>query len=114
VRRLLVTPRWLALHVFTVVVVLVMVRLGWWQWGKGQATGSLRNHSYGLEWWAFAVLVVFGWAKFLRDERDGVTAPDRPDPHPEPARAPAVDEEDDPELAAYNRYLAQLAQNPRR
>ena len=84
-RTRLLRPSWLLMHVLLVAALYLMVRLGSWQWGRGEATDSLRNYSYGLEWWAFAVLTLVGWAKFCWDE----TAPTAQDDAPEPVRAPA-------------------------
>lgn len=126
-RRLLLSPGWLARHALMIACVVAFCWLGWWQWGRGEsAQGTLRNLFYGLQWWVFAAFVVFGWARMLRDEL-----------RPPPARAPGdatnrtagpgdlgaddagsvsylppqqPDEpgEGDEELAAYNRYLAWL------
>lgn len=115
--RQLLRPGWLALHVLVAAGLVVMVRLGGWQWGRGVDTDSLRNYAYGLEWWAFAVLCLIGWIKICRDE----TSPERAvaaEPAPEPVQAVPVpaaadadgaDGADDPELAAWNAHLAELA-----
>ena len=108
-RTTLLRPGWLVLHVLVLVALYVMVRLGSWQWGRGEALDSLRNYSYGLEWWAFAVLTVIGWVKFCLDET--AEAQQEPVAAVPVARTvvPVVDEEDDPELAAWNARLAELA-----
>ena len=110
-RRPLFRPGWLALHALVLVALYVMVRLGSWQWGRGAELESLRNYSYGLEWWAFALLTVVGWVKFCLDE---TAEPVQEQPAtPVPAAAvpvvPAMDAVDDPELAAWNAHLAELA-----
>jgi cytochrome oxidase assembly protein ShyY1 len=91
--------------------------------------GGLRNLAYALQWWLFAFAVLYFWSKLIRDdlapERDrgatrparetATTAPRIPAPtarRAQPATtarttAPASAEED-AELAAYNRYLADL------
>ncbi len=109
-RRSLLRPGWLVLHVVVLVALYVMVRLGSWQWGRGVELDSLRNYSYGLEWWAFAVLTVIGWVKFCLDETAEEPEEDDAAPVPVPtAVLPLVEEEDDPELAAWNARLAELA-----
>jgi len=109
VNRLL-RPSWVALHVLVAVAAVVMVRLGMWQWGRGEVTGSLRNYSYGLEWWAFGVLTVVGWWRFCLDEARTPVEADEQEPEPVAAHVPpVVDVSDDPELAAYNAHLAELA-----
>ncbi len=67
-RRALLKPSWLAMHVLVAALCLVMLRLGVWQWGRGEVRGSVRNYSYGLEWWAFSALTIVGWVKFCLDE----------------------------------------------
>lgn len=122
-RSRLLRPSWLALHVLAAVTLVVMVRLGFWQWDRGAATDSLRNYSYGLEWWAFAGLSLVGYVKICWDETSGDAAADYADradragpARPEPAvpaaplaPLPVVDPDDDPELAAWNARLAELA-----
>ena len=110
-RRQLLRPGWLVLHALVLVALVVMVRLGAWQWARGAEIDSVRNYAYGLEWWVFAVLTVIGWVKFCYDETS-----EHPDADAAeaivaaPAPAPVVvDAEDDPELAAWNAHLAELA-----
>jgi DNA-binding transcriptional regulator of glucitol operon len=116
-----------------------MVTCGWlaaWQWQRaGSAMGSALNVGYGLQWPIFAVFFGVMWWRMLRMEAAKLqeaqsvpeaaprvseprtaaprpaTDPDAPSPFgPRPRSAtPPVTDEDDPELAAYNRMLAQLA-----
>jgi DNA-binding transcriptional regulator of glucitol operon len=120
VRRLL-APKWLVWHALAIVVALVFLRLGLWQWHRAVATRSPQNMGYALQWPAFALFVIGIW---WRVARDAVRPPDdraaaRPRrgparrPAPEPAPAVPVTDEEDPELAAYNRYLASLNERPR-
>ena len=114
VRTRLLRPSWLLLHLLLLVALYVMVRLGMWQWGRGEATGALRNYSYGLEWYAFALLSLAGWAKFCWDE----TSPGPQDEQDEPEEPAApvlpvaqpVSADEDPELAAWNARFAVLAE----
>jgi len=119
----LLRPSWLALHVLVVLAAIAMVRLGMWQWGRGEATGSIRNYSYGLEWWAFVLLTAAGWVKFCLDETaPGQPAPDLTQPAPvvaalavptaavtAAAAATAAVADEDPDLAAWNARFAELA-----
>lgn len=112
--RLLLTPKWLAWHAFTLVSAYAMVRLGLWQWHRAHATHSAQNMGYALQWPAFAVFALIVWWRVCRDAvrppEDTAPAPKssrRPAPEPAAAVAPVTDLED-PELAAYNRYLAKL------
>lgn len=99
--------------------------LGWWQWQRAHAAdGGGQNLGYALQWPFFAFFVVYGWWRVLRLElaKDGRTteAAGRSTEAPAPVeparrgpvvpryRPPVIDDEDDEELAAYNRRLAQL------
>lgn len=100
------------MHVLVVAALYGMFRLGIWQWGRGHETGSIRNYSYGLEWWAFVVLTLAGWVKFCVDEtHQHPEVEDAPAPvSTELVRvAPPVSEDEDPDLAAWNARFAELA-----
>jgi DNA-binding transcriptional regulator of glucitol operon len=104
--------------VLVVACFVAFLRLGWWQWDRAHAAGGgAQNLGYALQWPLFALFVLFGWGRVLRLE----LAKSKPDsaPAPEPAvrarrrplprvEPPAVDDEPDDELAAYNRHLAWL------
>ena len=115
--RRLLAPRWLAWHALTIVVAVVFVRLGWWQWHRAVATGSAQNMGYALQWPVFALFAVGIWWRVSRDAvRPPAGAKPRKPPRrpaPEPAPAVPVTDEEDPELAAYNRYLAELNEGSR-
>lgn len=110
VRRFL-TPGWLGLHALAIVLCGAFLGFGWWQYDRAQA-GNDRSWAYTFEWPIFAIFVIIMWIKMIRDERDGV-AP-APKVIEEPAEAAVTreiirqQEEEDPALAAYNRYLARL------
>jgi DNA-binding transcriptional regulator of glucitol operon len=115
VRRAFFTPRWLGLHALLVVSVLVFARVGWWQWDKAARMGDWQNYGYGIQWWLFGLFAVFLWVKMVLDELDPSrveqrTARDEPPPAPLQPQAQPPSDEDDDELAAYNRHLAWLAQ----
>lgn len=120
VLRLLVTPRWLGRHVMLVLAVAGLILLGRWQWQRGTAYHDLRNLLYGVQWWIFAGLACYGWWRTLRLE--AAAPPGQPPARPAAplvqgvttARVAPEDEPEDPELAAYNRYLAQLDARARR
>lgn len=59
-----------------VVAVLVMLRLGQWQWSRANsATGGLQNYAYALQWPLFAVFAVVVYVKTMReDARHGLGA----------------------------------------
>jgi hypothetical protein len=140
VLRRFLSPRWLAFHLLVLVLAAAFLGLGWWQLRRATG-GNALSWGYALQWPVFAGFTVFVWYRTLRDtarppgsrrdqgsrsgsgERPGGSdarpAGRRPAfPVPTlPARpAPAVvaeDEDEDPELAAYNRYLAALAEADR-
>jgi DNA-binding transcriptional regulator of glucitol operon len=80
---------------------------GWWQLTRAQG-GNLQSWAYVIEWPMFAIFVVAMWVRMVRDELRGETGetgtvvPGRAAPRME------IDDEDDEELAAYNRRLARL------
>ena len=90
--------------------------------------GSALNVGYGLQWPMFALFFGYMWFRMLRMEiarlrgeepepEPEVVAPRRPDgPSPfvhRPGGVRAVTDDDDPELAEYNRMLAALAARDR-
>jgi hypothetical protein len=128
VPRKFLAPRWLAFHLLTLVLVAVFCRLGWWQIRRA-GQGNPLSFGYALEWPVFAAFTLFVW---YRTVRDTVRPPGRPGPgaaDPAPGGVPAapaglpvlparpapapVREDEDPQLAAYNRYLAALAEADR-
>ena len=88
----------------------------------GASDGTLQNLFYAFNWWIFAGLVVYGWGKTLREDLPGPTprtGGDTGNRRRRPYRclrstANSVRPswtcpiEDDPELVAYNAYLARL------
>jgi hypothetical protein len=120
--RFLISPRWLAWHAFAVVAFWGMFWLGDWQFHRALAGNGL-SWAYTFEWPIFAIMGAIFWGKTIRDEfqiRGGRTAeaaePDLPagaaGPDGLPTTAGSISggaaEPEDPELAAYNAYLAKL------
>jgi len=101
------TPGWLGLHLIAIVLIGVFMLAGWWQLTRAQG-GNLQSWAYVIEWPMFAIFVVAMWVRMVRDELRGEThetrsaVPGRAAPYVE------IDDEDDEELAAYNRRLARL------
>lgn len=123
-------------HLLTIGAMLTCGWLAVWQWQRaGSAMGSALNVGYGLQWPVFAVFFGVMWWRMISMEMRRLRGelPDDPwevdepvveQPAPAPvvegpspfiprpaAAAPSVDE--DPELAAYNRMLAALAERDR-
>ena len=102
-------------------VVVACLRLGWWQLQRyNSSSGSLQNLGYMLQWPTFAIFAVVMWWRLRGLERR--RAAEQPDvtaeqpevtPESEPTETPRTTTrpdgtEPDDELAAYNRYLAEL------
>jgi DNA-binding transcriptional regulator of glucitol operon len=104
-------PGWLGLHLIAIVLIGVFMLAGWWQLARAQG-GNLQSWAYVIEWPMFAIFVVAMWVRMVRDELRGETNAD-PGTVTPPGAAPSpeiadIDDEDDEELAAYNRRLARL------
>ncbi|ATL66043.1 transcriptional regulator [Nocardia terpenica] len=117
-----------ALIILVIVASLSCLALGWWQWGRFEsASGTAQNLGYALQWPLFAGFVVFAYIRFVRLERE-TREPDEPETAAAPERPrkkvktvapreippgilpdrPTAQRTDDPVLAEYNRYLAEL------
>src|SRR5215475_10999757 len=120
--RFLVSPRWLAWHAFAVATAWGMLWLGDWQFHRAEG-GNALSWAYTFEWPIFVIFGVVFWAKTIVDgwreqgapaaAGQGPATPDRGDALELPAGAHTAAEADDgaaddPELAAYNAYLARL------
>ncbi len=120
VRRFL-TPRWIARHAVMIILVVACLLLGWWQIGRA-AGGNALSFGYAIEWPVFALFVVFIWYREVRaDLHPEADAEEETEPRPAssllatvPVRARPVPEADetDPQLRAYNDYLAWLNADP--
>ncbi|MEV6340194.1 glucitol operon activator [Nocardia vinacea] len=115
-----------ALIALVIVAALACLALGWWQWERFEsASGTGQNLGYALQWPLFAGFAVFAYFRFVRLESEADKEPEA-EPAPAKARRPAkVDapreipagllperpkaaRDDDPVLAEYNKYLAEL------
>jgi hypothetical protein len=122
--------RWWGGHLLVALCCVVFVRLGYWQWDRAHSpTGGWQNLGYALQWPLFALALALAWARFLWLECHRVPEAGSPDPEttrsdrPEtlrtpgprgPAYPPIREDDPDDEFAAYNAYLAQLAEQDRR
>lgn len=107
-------PAWFSrravlLHLTALVVVPGCLALGWWQLHRA-LSGNALSWAYAVEWPFFAGYGIYMWWRVVHEQPTKLalmasdTATDRPSTD-EPHR---YDEDEDEELAAYNRYLAQL------
>jgi hypothetical protein len=131
VRRLLLSPKWLAVHVLVVAAVLVQLRLGLWQWHRSQSSsGGIQNWAYAFQWPLFALFTIVLWVKTLRIELAGradetgqsprplsrMAVPAMPPPeirHHEGVRIGITTDlgghfDEDEEVRVYNAYLDRL------
>ncbi|ASO21365.1 DNA-binding transcriptional regulator of glucitol operon [Actinoalloteichus hoggarensis] len=77
-RSELLRPRWILLHVVTVVIMLVSLRLGWWQWERSQSVGGDgQNLGYAALWPAMAAFVGYVWWRWTRLELEQAAERDR-------------------------------------
>jgi hypothetical protein len=131
VRKILLSPKWWGLHVGVVILSLVFLRLGLWQWHRAQSpSGGIQNYAYAFQWPLFTVFGLVLWWKTLRIEVTGQSDETGASPRPltrfnTPAMPPpdishrdgvrigittaaVPTDEDDEEVRIYNAYLAQL------
>jgi hypothetical protein len=117
--RKLLTVRWIGFHILTIGCVGLFCILGHWQWDVGGLKrGSIRTYAYGVEWWVFAAILLVLWWRLIRGELHGeakegehsaAAYPEAPRFRvPAPQVTVQVDDAEDPEMAAYNRYLSAL------
>ncbi|WP_157930594.1 hypothetical protein [Glycomyces xiaoerkulensis] len=87
--RRLLTPPWIVLHCFAVVLTVGFGLLGWWQLGRAQG-GSAISWGYALEWPLFALFTLALWIRQMRLElRKDATGPGRRKrPEPPPVTSP--------------------------
>lgn len=120
--RRFLTWRWCLAHLALVAAVLVMLRLGLWQWDRANsATGGLQNYAYALQWPLFAVFATVVYVKTMLDDRQNASgaAVSRLDPSQSGVRreagvrvgvsTPVVPiDDDDVETQEWNARLAAL------
>ena len=120
------TPRRIAIAALCLICLVGCCGLAWWQWNRFEsASGTFQNLGYVLQWPLFGLFPAFMVWRITKLHRaataqtamegDGPAEPRRRAewghrpvtdvPRPRPPRR--VVEQDD-ELAAYNRYLAEL------
>jgi hypothetical protein len=120
-----VSPRWLTWHAFALVCSAGMLALGDWQFHRAES-GNALSWAYTFEWPIFTIFVLVFWVKTIADEyrhpggagtqAAAATGPgeaglDLAEDLPNSAHYAGDTADaaaDDPELAAYNAYLARL------
>lgn len=106
-KRVWLSRRALKLHAVILVVVPAFMALCVWQINRALG-GNTLSWAYVFEWPLFAGYAIYMWWRFVHEKPEpiGTDAPKTPPPPSEAAR-------DDAELAAYNDYLARLAERDR-
>ena len=114
--RIWLSRRALKLHAVILIVVPGFMALCFWQLSRALG-GNTLSWAYVFEWPLFAGYAIYMWWRLVHEAPedtppagtgDAAGGPDVP-AAADPARA-AEQEEEDAELAAYNEYLAQLAE----
>jgi DNA-binding transcriptional regulator of glucitol operon len=119
------SPAWIARHLVAIALVLGFLALGWWQYSRASG-GNTLSWGYTFEWPLFAAFVVFLWVREIQHERRPPVKAEKPPEERLPGspvtvgrpvrvaseRDTSPSDDDDPELAAYNDYLAWLAAHP--
>jgi DNA-binding transcriptional regulator of glucitol operon len=117
-RQVWLSPRALKLHAVILVVVPACLALCVWQINRALDGNSL-SWAYVFEWPLFAAYAVYMWWRFVHEKPEPVEAvasengyvDATPRSHANPPDAKSAQEE--AELAAYNDYLARLAERDR-
>jgi hypothetical protein len=129
-KKVWLSPRALKLHAVILILVPAFLALCVWQILRALGGNSL-SWAYVFEWPLFAGYAVYMWWRFLHEDTVGTppaaatngaggrtgSAPGTGPEHPAAERSAPVtenaaqQEEEDAELAAYNAYLAQLAEH---
>lgn len=117
-RSVWLTPRAWRLHLALFVVVPACMALCIWQLERALA-GNTLSWAYVFEWPLFAGYAVYMWWRFVHESPEAVPpagtagAPGGLETPPPGTGQPQTGQAEDPELAAYNAYLAQLAERDR-
>lgn len=117
-KRVWLSPRALKLHAVILVVVPAFMALCVWQIYRAVHGNSL-SWAYVFEWPLFAGYAIYMWWRFVHEKPEPAVATVSENGHggpPEqsPSPSPAADTaQQDAELAAYNDYLARLAEKDR-
>ena len=104
----LLTPKWVLLHLLVVALFVATFFLGYWQLSKAASGGGAVNWSYALQWPLYGFMGLWFYARMLRIELHRDPDADQPGNAVVLYQRPRIDTSGDPELAAYNAYLAEL------
>jgi DNA-binding transcriptional regulator of glucitol operon len=108
VYRRLLTPRWVLLHLLVAALFVGTFFAGYWQLSKAEAGGGAVNWSYALQWPLYGFMGLWFYVRMVRTELQRDPDADEPGSSVVLYQRPRIDTTGDPELAAYNAYLAEL------
>jgi DNA-binding transcriptional regulator of glucitol operon len=106
--RRLLTPKWVLLHLLVAALFIATWFLGYWQLTKAEAGGGAVNWSYALQWPLYGFMGLWFYTRMIREELNRDPDADEPGSEVVLYQRPRIDTTGDPELAAYNAYLAEL------
>ena len=104
----LLTPRWLLLHLLVAGLFVTTFFLGFWQFSKAEAGGGVVNWSYAVQWPLYGLMGLAYYLRMCQLELQRDPDEDEPGNAVVLYQRPRIDSSGDPELAAYNAYLAEL------
>jgi DNA-binding transcriptional regulator of glucitol operon len=104
----LLTPRWVLLHLLVAVLFVATFFLGYWQLSKAEHGGGIVNWSYAVQWPLYGFMGLWFYYRMVRTELNRDPDDDEPGHDVVLYQRPRIDTTGDPELAAYNAYLAEL------
>jgi DNA-binding transcriptional regulator of glucitol operon len=104
----LLTPKWLLLHLLVAALFVATFFLGYWQLSKAENGGGAVNWSYALQWPLYGFMGLWFYLRMVRLELHRDPDADEPGTDVVLYQRPRIDTTGDPELAAYNAYLAEL------
>ena len=116
-RQVWFSPRALKLHAVILIVVPGFMALCIWQIDRA-LSGNTLSWAYVFEWPLFAAYAVYMWWRILHETPDVAPAPEAEAASENghaavPAPPDAQEAKEDEEMAAYNEYLARLAEQDR-
>lgn len=70
-RSFILQPRWIPWHILCLVISLLFLRVGWWQWDVAHRQSNLdwQNAAYAVQWLVFVGFVGWFWYKVMVDQR---------------------------------------------
>ena len=102
------TPRWVLMHLLVAVLFVATFFLSYWQLSKAQDGGGAVNWSYAFQWPMYGFMGLWFYLRMVRTEVHRDPDEDEPGAAVVLYQRPRIDTTGDPELAAYNAYLAEL------